>query len=373
LIGAIAGVSAVVAISPFVPGPSIAKIVVALSALSLVSLALDTSWVYKGLGSSPRVGSALLVSQLVSATLLLVLIRAPGDVARVPLIQFAADFLAASFLVMPLLNRAWLSPRLREGIRLVRQSGLITATRILRTLIVSIDVVLLGILTTASQVGLYSAAYRIVFFVMAVTYASHISWLPTVMRTVATGGDTAAAYSGSLRLSTAVTMPFVIGGLMIAPQLLAAIFGQAYAPAATALKLLLISLLFVALHGTSRNVFLAHDRLGVETVVMAMGVVLNVALNLFWIPRYGLNGAALATAVAEGFALVGCAFAIERFGLRLTFAPIIAPLVSGGLMAAGIFAVGVDRPVIVSIVVGAAIYAGSFVLLNKFNRSAAPR
>jgi O-antigen/teichoic acid export membrane protein len=373
LIGAIAGVSAVVAISPFAPGPSIAKLVVALSALSLISLALDTSWAYKGLGSSPRVGSALLLSQLVSATLLLVLIRAPHDVARVPVIQFAADLFAASFLVMPLLSRAWLSPRLGEGIRLVRQSGLITATRILRTLIVSVDVVLLGILTTASQVGLYSAAYRIVFFVMAVTYAAHISWLPAVTRTVASGASAAAAYSGSLRLSTAVTMPFVIGGLMIAPQLLAAVFGHAYAPAATALKLLLISLLFVALHGTARNVFLAHDRLGVETVVMSIGVVVNVILNLFWIPRYGLNGAAFATAVAEGFALIGCAFAIERFGVRLTLAPMIAPLLAGGLMAAGIYAVGVERPVIVSIVVGAAIYGGSFLLLNKLSRAPASR
>ena len=168
-------------------------------------------------------------------------------------------------------------------------------------------------------------------------------------------------------------MPFVIGGLMIAPQLLATVFGHAYAPAATALKLLLISLLFVALHGTARNVFLAHDRLGVETVVMSIGVVVNVILNLFWIPRYGLNGAAFATAVAEGFALIGCAFAIERFGVRLTLAPMIAPLLAGGLMAAGIYAVGVERPVIVSIFVGAAIYGGSFLLLNKLSRAPASR
>jgi O-antigen/teichoic acid export membrane protein len=365
LLGALAGVMVVVAISSFAPGPTIAKVVVALTGFSLVAFALDTSWVYKGLGSTPRVGSALMLSQLVGAALLILLIRAPEHVARVPLIQFGADLLAAGFLAVPLLSTDWLRPRLREGIRLVRQSGLITMTRILRSFIVSIDVVLLGIMTTSAQVGLYSAAYRIVFFVMAVTYASHISWLPVITRTVIDGGDVARQLSGSLRLSLAVTMPFVVGGLLIAPQLLSAVFGTAYVPAATALKLLLLSLLFVAAHGTTRNLFLAHDRLGIETAIMSVGVLLNIALNLYLIPRYGLNGAGFATAAAEGFVLVGCAIAIGRFGLRLTLKPLVAPALAGALMAGGILAIGVDRPVVLSILVGAAIYAGSFVLMSR--------
>ncbi|HUQ19398.1 MAG TPA: glycosyltransferase [Gemmatimonadaceae bacterium] len=365
LLGALAGVMAVVAISSFAPGPTIAKIVVALTGFSLVSLALDTSWVYKGLGSTPRVGAALMLSQLIGTALLILLIRAPEHVARVPLIQFGADLLAAGFLAVPLLSTEWLRPRLREGIRLVRQSGLITMTRILRTFIVSIDVVLLGIMTTSAQVGLYSAAYRIVFFVMALTYASHISWLPIVTRTVIDGEDVKRPFAGSLRLSLAVTMPFVIGGLLIAPQLLSAVFGDAYAPAATALKLLLLSLLFVAVHGTTRNLFLAHDGLGIETAIMSVGVLLNVALNLYLIPRYGLNGAGFATAAAEGFVLIGCAIAIGRFGLRLTLKPLVAPAIAGALMAAGIIAIGVDSPVVLSILVGATIYAGSLVLLSR--------
>jgi O-antigen/teichoic acid export membrane protein len=214
----------------------------ALTGLTLLSLAVDTSWVYKGLGRSRRAGSAQLIAQIISASLLLVLVQNPSHVARVPIIQFVADIAAAAFLVIPLLGGEWLSARFSDGVRIVRQSGLITLTRILRAMIVSIDVVLLGLLATSAQVGLYSAAYRIVFFVMAVSYASHISWLPAMTRIVAAGEKPDAAFSASLRLSLLVTLPFVVGGALIAPRLMEAIFGSEYAAGGTALQLLLISL-----------------------------------------------------------------------------------------------------------------------------------
>jgi len=265
LAGAAFGAIVVVAVSTIVPEPRIGRVVLALTGLSLISIAIDTSWVYKGSGRARRVGVALLAGQAIAVVLLLLLIRAPGDVVRVPLIQFVADIAAAGYLIRPLISRAWLSPHVSEGLRLLKSSGIITLSRILRTLIVTIDVVMLGFMATSQQVGWYSAAYRIVFFAMAISYASHVAWLPAITRAVARNRTIDAEFSASLRLSVVVTLPFVVGGLMIAPQLLRAIFGEEYVPAATALQLLLVSLFFIALHGPSRNVFLAYDRLGLES------------------------------------------------------------------------------------------------------------
>jgi O-antigen/teichoic acid export membrane protein len=155
---------------------------------------------------------------------------------------------------------------------------------------------------------------------------------------------------------------------MIAPQLLRTVFGGEFMPAATALQLLLISLLFIALHGASRNVFLAYDRLGVESWIMAAGVVVNVALNLLLIPRFGLNGAAFATATADGAILVLCAFAIERFGVRPALRLLLVPLLAGAAMAVALWLIGVDRAAFVSIIVGGIVYAGALAALTRLSR-----
>ncbi len=368
LAAAIVGIVGVVAISTIIPEPPLGRLVLALTGLSLVSIALDTSWVYKGIGSARRVGIALLLAQSIAVALLLLLVRAPQHVVRVPLIQLFADLVAAGFLVAPLLGRAWLSPRLSEALHLVKSSGLITLSRILRTLIVTTNVVMLGFMASSQQVGWYSAAYRIVFFVMAIAYASHIAWLPAVTRAVADGRSLHATFSGSLRLALTVTLPFIIGGIMIAPALLRSIFGAEYSPAATALQLLLVSLFFIALHWTSRNLFLAYDRLGVESWIMAAGVAVSVILNLGLIPRFGLNGAALATAIADGAILLLCAATVVHFGVRLAFRPLVVPLLAGAAMAAALWLVGVDQTAFISIIVGAIVYTGALAALTRLSR-----
>jgi O-antigen/teichoic acid export membrane protein len=155
---------------------------------------------------------------------------------------------------------------------------------------------------------------------------------------------------------------------MIAPQLLRAVFGAEFAPAATALQFLLVSLLFIALHGASRNLFLAYDRLGVESWIMAAGVVVNVVLNLLLIPTFGLNGAALATATADGAILALCAVAIARFGVRLALRPLLVPVLAGTAMAVALWLIGVDRAAFISIIVGGIVYAGALAALMRLSR-----
>jgi O-antigen/teichoic acid export membrane protein len=121
-------------------------------------------------------------------------------------------------------------------------------------------------------------------------------------------------------------------------------------------------------HGTTRNLFLAYNRLGLETGIMAVGVVINVALNLFLIPRFGLNGAAFATAAAEAMVLSGCLVAADRLGVRPSLKPLMIPLSAGGMMAIALVAVGPDKPAILSISIGALVYAGALAGLTRVTR-----
>lgn len=371
LLGAIAAVSMVLALSFLLPLDLTMKRVTALSSLFLIPLALDTGWVYKGSGKTRRVGWALLLAQATSLVLIVVFVRDSTKVTSVPVLQSIGDLAAAIFLAVPLLRGKWKLPERAVVAELPRQSGLITVSRSLRTIIVSFDVILLGLMVRSSEVGLYSAAYRIVFFVMAIMYASHVAFLPEM---AAHGKDTdrmSSVLSRGIGLSVTVVLPFVVGGWLVAPALMSLIFGGAYVGGGAALQLLLVSVLLIAIHGTTRNVFLATGRLGTETAIVAIGVAVNIILNLILIPRTGIRGAAIATVIGEAVILVLAAGSIVRLGVRPSIARAFPPLVAGAGLWIAMLVFGLDRPVAQVVAVGAISYVLVLALIHTlFRRSA---
>lgn len=372
LIGAAIAISLVLALTWILPLDTTMQRVTMLSSLFLIPLALDTGWVYKGSGKTQRVGWGLLLAQATSLVLIVLFIRDASKVTRVPVLQAAGDLAAAVFLAVPLLRGRWKWPAPSAVGELPRQSGLITISRSLRTIIVSFDVILLGLMVKSAEVGLYSAAYRIVFFVMAIMYASHVAFLPEMSRGGSDNSRMSSILSRAIGLSVTVVLPFVVGGWLIAPSLMALIFGEPYRGGAVALQLLLLSILLIAIHGTTRNVFLARERLGTETTIVAIGVAVNIILNVLLIPRAGITGAAVATVIGEAVILVLAAGTVLRMGLRPGLSRVVAPMIAVVGLAGAMTAYGLDQPLIGSIAIGAVAYLLILFVIQSLFRRAAP-
>jgi O-antigen/teichoic acid export membrane protein len=141
-----------------------------------------------------------------------------------------------------------------------------------------IDTVILGIMRSNAETGWYSAAYRVY---EGLTYA------PSVLAAVLTP-----------KLSA---LGVVLGGITIwtAAPLVRIVFGESYAPAAAPLRILAGGSLLVfstwILHAAAISINLDR-RLFVTTTI---GLSVNVALNVLFIPRWGIDGAAWATVLAE--------------------------------------------------------------------------
>ncbi|MEO5902449.1 MAG: glycosyltransferase [Gemmatimonadaceae bacterium] len=356
LVGALIAMVAVIVLAFALPLDSGMRNVTALSSLFLVPLALNTGWVYKGLGQTRKVGISLLLSESTTLVLLLVLVHHESHVLRVPAIQALGDLAAAFFLAAPLLKGRWKLPKRDAIARMSRASGMNTISRSLRTIIVSFDVVLLGLMVSSVQVGLYSAAYRIVFFVMAIMSAAHVAFFPEMARA---GNDVrlqGAVLSRTLALSLTAVTPFVVGGILIAPALMSLVFGVTYSNGAVALQLLLLSVLIIGIHGAARNFFLIMQRTGLEASIMAVGVIANIALNLMLIPRLGITGAAVATVAAEGIILILTIVALARIGIRIQLGASVAPVMAGAVLAGTILVFGRGRSVVELILIGGISY-----------------
>jgi len=356
LLIAVSGAIAVVVASMFLAKSPDAHIVLLLSTLSLFSLALDTSWVYKGLERNRVIALTVLVSQMIYLGGVLLFVRNPANVIRVPVLQFSGELVAALVLLL-LLFRTIRKPSFRGGLILARQSGYITVSRVMRSLIVTFDVILLGILATRRDVGLYSAGYRICFLMSAIAVATHVVYLPAVTRSSLIGP--AALHEilqRSVALTATVMLPLVAGAVVLAGPVLGLLFGDTFVAGSPALRLVALSVALFALHGTTRSIFVAHHQTRLEAAIFAVAAAVNIGLNFLLIPTFGIVGAAFATLMAEALIFAACVVWLARIGAQYPVMPLLRPAAASLLMAAALTRFVQTVPVLALIFGGAMLY-----------------
>ena len=353
----------------YLPKPATVRLVVLLTGLSFFSLALDTTWVHKGLEQNRRVGFAILLTEIIYVALLFLLVHRPSDVIFVPLALFAGQIAAACFLGKSLFHQSKIRVHLHQGWSFFVQCKFLVVTKLLRTLIFSFDIVLLGLIATEYEVGLYVAAYRICYFLLAFSNIISFSYLPGFTRVVSESlNDVTDLASRSAEMSWFIALPFVFGGVIAALPLMVAIFGNNYAEAALGFQILLISVGFLFMRETFENILHVYDLLKQETQVMTIACGLNIGLDFLLIPDYGLVGAAIATALADGVALIIVFRIVYKLGIRLDLKPFLRILLSTGLMAAILILLGNTLPIYYLIAIGIVTYLGGIVLFRAVPR-----
>lgn len=365
LVLAITAMGIVVLVTQFLGKPAQVQQVVILTSLSFIPLALDPSWVFKGLERNRPPGVALVIGQALYLAAVLNVVRGPADLARVPLAQVFGDGSAAIGLAVLIFSYGSFKLDIREGLKIFHRSGFLILTRLLRTVIFSFDVLLLGFLLGEREVGLYVAPYRICFLLLSVATAIHISYLPAVARAQKQGTRNLELISDrALNFAAIFATPLTVGGIILAAPILTTVFGSTYAEGAAAFRLLIISIGFIFAYGVIHNILLGYDRLKTELWIMAAAAGLNVALNFVLIPRYRLVGAAMATVLAEGLALLLGLVAIHHGGVQLKFQAVLRPLIAAGVMAVCLVALGTDRPLALSLGMGVVVYGAVLVAVR---------
>lgn len=168
-----------------------------------------------------------------------------------------------------------------------------------------IDTVMLGLLSSDAETGLYNGAYRIY---EGLTYA------PAVLSAVLTPRLSAefirdrARHSALARQGMAASLG--LAALLSAVTwfgsswLLAHLFGPAFVPATRALQLLAAGLIVVFPIWILQAIAISMTAERILLRTTAIGVLVNVGANLLLIPAAGRDGAALATVIGETVSLV---------------------------------------------------------------------
>jgi O-antigen/teichoic acid export membrane protein len=226
-----------------------------------------------------------------------------------------------------------------------------------------IDTVLVALIRDSRETGLYGAAFKFVEIAEVLVAAIGVSVFPSFARLIATGDPRiAGALQRSLDVVLAFSAPIVVGILLVADRLVTVTAGEEFAPAGSALRLLVPYLALLFLSAILIRVAAALHADKSVLVVAVVVLVLNVALNLALLPRYGYKVAAL-TSVASEACAAGALLAIVW--KRLAFVPSLRYVWTVGLAAAAM--VGsywvLPLPPLVAVCLATIVYGGILVAL----------
>ncbi len=364
-VGAVLVVAVVVLGLAVLPQPDGA--VLAGYSLTLLAVGGNTRWVHLGLERAGFAALARAAGETTMLLLVLLLLRDSGDLGRVPLAQFSGDMLAAILLAWglsrirrPLVMR-W---DLQEAGPVVRQGSWLVANAVVGLLIYNSDLIFLRILRTPQEVGRYAAAYTLISFLLnlGVTYGQ--SLLPTLTRLRPTVVEQRQLYHSAMAHVFAAALPLAAGGTLLAANILLLVFGPQFTAATPALIILLWSIPVAFFRNVPQTALISANRQELVFRTTFGAALLNLALNLVLIPRWGMLGAAGATVSTELVRTVWTQVHAGRAGfpfpgLSRFWRPAAATAAMAGVLLAA-------RPTALWLAVplGAAVYGGVLTLLG---------
>jgi O-antigen/teichoic acid export membrane protein len=169
------------------------------------------------------------------------------------------------------------------------------------------------------QIAVYAVAVSVVDRLRVVPDSISVALLPQL-------ATSAPAEAGpyTARVTRHVFFWVVLGSVvlaLVAPALMPLIFGAPYAASVAPLLVMLPATVMLLLRTIPSNYFNATGNPGFIVRVQAVSLAVNVAANLWAIPRYGVIGAAWASVLSYGVEAAACLWAFRsrtRCGLRET-------------------------------------------------------
>ncbi len=212
-------------------------------------------------------------------------------------------------------------PRMRPNRDLLRSIVCVAApigvSALFTTVIARADVIILGQLRTTFEVGLYSAASKFVDLAVFAAVTVVTPLIPILSREILVDRRAALQRCRQLvQVAGICTLPIAIVMPVMSDTLLAIVFGQDFRPAAGALTILAWNVVLIVLTLLGSSINLANSEVNHGYWNTLLAAIVNLALNLWLIPRIGVTGAALAALGAQVCMMaVSHYYTLTRFGM----------------------------------------------------------
>jgi len=354
---------------PALPAP--VRILLSVYGLGFLLMPLQLQWLFQGRGKMQWVAAASVVRYGVFALLIFLCLRSDTTLVTIGVFECIALLASSTLCVWAARSdlRATIAqwpPRAADLVGHLGSSWPIGLSQVSWAALWYLATVFLGLWVADESLGQFTASHRIVMALHTFVWMYFYNLLPAICRTATAPGK-------DLRLLLGPSLSFTswAGGLgallvtILADDLIALAYGEAYLPAGRLLAVLIWAVPLALVSGHYRYALIACDHERLEFRSNAIGAVVAVGLGVLLIPSHGAFSAAVAL-VASALVVLVLAHAAAREGsVPVPALARVLPACSG-LAAAGLVARCLSGFGIWVVAAGATVVYLSLLVLYEF-------
>lgn len=179
-----------------------------------------------------------------------------------------------------------------------------------------IDSVMLGYWKMFAENGWYNAAQRIIIASLLPMGFIGASFYPALSKFSHESKEKfQKAWDAEVEIMILLAFPLIVGGIVLAPQIIYAFYPFEFTPSILVLQILILTVGPIFLYRPFYDAMIVLNQQIKTFWVTVAGAIVNVILNFILIPKYSLYGAAVATVITN-FLILGI---IMYFTKKFTF------------------------------------------------------
>lgn len=285
----------------FVPG--MRNPVAYILGISLLSKSLDISWLFQGLEDFRRITIRNTSVRLIGVTSIFLFVKSEKDLYLYVFILSAAELIGQISMWLPA-KRYIGKPYIdwANSKKHVKPVIVLFLPQIAVSLYVTLDKTMLGALSSATDVGIYDQALKIINILLTLVTTLGSVMLPRVASLIAEGDHKAVnkMYEISFLIYNLVIFPMIAGILIVKNDFVSFFFGLDFQNARYAIAIMVFRMFFVGWTNIiGVQILIAHNKHREFMLSTTIPAFVSVALNLLLIPPFGYIGASIVAVLTE--------------------------------------------------------------------------
>lgn len=265
----------------------------------LLSVLLDISWFFFGIEEFKLTVGRNTAVKLVTTALIFICVRGANDLWIYTLILTLGTAIGNMTLWMffPRFGRIVKTPW-KDIWTHLKPMAVLAISTIAVSVYLYIDKIMLGKMSSMSQVGYYENAFKMIQFPLGLITAMGTVMLPHISRLISSEGfDKAKPYISDSMKIIAIASPAVAFGLACVADVFSVVFwGEEFAACGPILSLLSITAILISWNNIIRTEYLIPmEKDNHYVFAVSAGALVDVILNALLIPKMGGIGAAIGT------------------------------------------------------------------------------
>lgn len=278
------------------------KTILLIQSIYLVSVFFDINWFFFGIEEFKLTISRNVIIKLLSLVLIFILVKNNGDLWKYTLIMSSSTLISQIYL--------WI--HLKKYVNFIKVSSKEIFKHFTKCLILFVPVIaysiyrvmdktMIGSFSGTAELGYYENAEKIIAIPVSLITAFGTVMMPHMSKSFDEEQDmfNQKIYK-SFQLCFCFIIPMLFGLIAVGNDFSIVFFGEQFVKSGKIIQFLAISILFSSIANVIRTNYLIpkeKDKIYVNSTIF--GAVVNLILNLIFIPRFGAYGACIGTIAAE--------------------------------------------------------------------------